>query len=332
MNKWVIAMMVLLVLFVLGLMASASASPTAPGKIFTFLVSTPSPMSGNFQIAEYVDGAESAAMQATLVAGQGEMMELSHQATMVSLSLEQAANAVARTTADYHQSQLMELSYQATAVSLNMTQAAATQQYIADQTQAVWNAAATAQSQAATATNSAYLFSVTQTAQIQAIQDGQATQSAHLKATQVAYSLTATPWAAIQSDIVRMRNEYQRRALWDEFVVTPLKLILVALVVLLPILGAVLAYQRLMPVLELRLRTISRFGHRPLLLVDGMVVDQDPYYRPGTLDISFQEHPIQISRDVSVQVEIIGPTELSVTDWITEAEQKLQCNGRTAQP
>jgi hypothetical protein len=69
---------------------------------------TPSPMFGNNPEAEY------AAAQATLVSGQGEMTELFHQATLVSLYMEQAANAAAQATADYHQSQLMELSYQAT--------------------------------------------------------------------------------------------------------------------------------------------------------------------------------------------------------------------------
>ena len=112
-----------------------------------------------------------------------------------------------------NQRQMMELAYQATAVSLNMAQAAATQQFITEQTQMVWNATATAQSQAATATYSAYILNVTQTAQAQAILDVQATQTAQANATLTAYSLTATPWAALQAEIVRTRNESESTGL-----------------------------------------------------------------------------------------------------------------------
>ncbi len=192
---------------------------------------------------------------------------------------------------------------------------AATQQVIAEQAQIAWNATATAQSQAATATYSAYIFNVTQTAQAQAILEIQATRAAQANATLTAYSLTATPWAALQADIARTRNEAERRAWWGEFVVTPLAVILLTLVVLLLIVGGVLAYRRLMPALELRLRTISRTDDNPLLLVDGRFVDTAP------------SHP-QLLSDETPQVEIVGPSEPSVTNWITEAEEKLRSDGR----
>ena len=118
-----------------------------------------------------------------------------------------------------------------------------------------WNATATAQSQAATAIIRLHTKRP-QTAQAQAMLDVQATQTAQANATQTAYSLTATPLAAIQAGIVE-HARIERRAWWEEFVVTPLKVILITLVVLLLIVGGVLAYRRLMPVLELRLRTIS---------------------------------------------------------------------------
>jgi hypothetical protein len=207
------------------------------------------------------------------------------------------------------------LAYQATAVSLNMAQAAATQQFITEQTQMAGNATTTAQSQAATANYSAYIQNVTQTAQAQAILDVQATHTAQANATQTAYSLTATPWAALQADIIRTQNETERRAWWDEFIVTPLKVILLTLVVLLLIVGGVMAYQRLMPVLELRLRTISRENDSPMLLVDGMFVDPDPSH-------------LRLPSDETPLVEIIGPSEPSISNWITEAEQKLRTDGR----
>jgi hypothetical protein len=321
----VIATVVILILLVLALMACDSTITPGPGRPFAYPDFIPSSLPGNNQEAEY------AAAQATLNSGQSGMMELSHQATMVSLNMEQAANAAAQVKLDDYQRQLMELSIQGTKVSQNMAQAAATQQFITEQTQMAWNATSTAQSQAATATYSAYIFNITQTAHIQAILDVQATQTAQAKATQTAYSLTATPRAAIQADIVRARNEAERRVLWEEIVVTPLKVILLTLVVLLLIVGGVRAYQRLMPILELRLRTISRFDRSPWLLVDGTIEDPDPHYRPLTQGGSLQAYNPQISSDQAVRVEIISPSEPSITNWITEAEQKLRTEGRTAQ-
>jgi hypothetical protein len=254
-----------------------------------------------------------AAAQATLDYGRIQMEELSHQATVVGLDKAQAADAVAQTTLDYNQRRMMELAYQATSVSLNMAQAAATQRFIAEQTQMAWNTTATAQSQAATANYSAYVLSVTQTAQAQAILDVQSTHTAQAQATQTAYSLTATPFAAIQAEIVRTRDEAGRRALWGEFVVTPLKVILLTLAVLLLMVGGVMAYRRLMPVLELRLRTIWHDDDSQKLLVDGMFVDPAP--------------PRRLPGDETPHVEIVGPSEPSVTNWITEAEQKLRTDG-----
>ena len=249
---------------------------------------------------------------------------------MVGLDLSQAANAVEQTTLDYNQRQMMELAYQATASAWTWP-VLPRQRFLAEQTQMAWNttattqslvatttaqsqaATATAQSQAATATNFAYKLNITQTAQAKAIFDFQATYTAQANATQAAYSLTATPWAAIQANILRTRNEAERRALWGEFVVTPLKLILITLVVLLLIVGGVMAYIRLIPVLELRLRSISRYNERPTLLVDGRIVDPDPNHRqlsqPG---VHLLKHP-QLPSDNTPPVKLLAlPTHLSL--------------------
>jgi hypothetical protein len=268
-----------------------------------------------------------AAAQATLDSGQRQAMELSYQATVISLNMYQAANAAAQTTMDYNQRQLMELSIQGTQVSQNMARAAATQQFTAKQTQMAWNTISTAQSEAATATYSVYLQRLSQIAQAQAILNLQATQTAQTNATLTAYPLTATPWAAIQADILRKRNEAERRALWDEFVVTPLKVILLTLVVLLLIVGGVMAYRQLIPALEIRLRTISRDNDSPLLLVDGMFVDPDPSHQRLTQqELRLLEHS-RLPSDETPNVEIIGPSEPSISNWITEAEQKLRSDG-----
>lgn len=285
------------------------AQPTS-GIQFAYATYSPSPLTGYNQDPAY------AIAQATLAAGQSAMMDLDHQATVVSLNMEQAANAAAQSTMDFNQRQLMELSIQGTEISQGMARAAATQQFIAEQTQMVLNATGTAQSQITTATYSAYILNVTQTAQAQELLDVQSTHAAQANATYTSYSLTATPWAVIQSDIVRTRNEANRRALWGEFVVTPLKVIMTTLVVVLLIVGGVLAYRRLMPVLELGLRTIISGDNDRPLLVDGTFVDATPTYR-------------QLPSDHALPIEIIDSSEPSITNWITEAEDKLRDYGRT---
>jgi hypothetical protein len=319
MNKRFIVTMIILSLMVLALMACETVSPPGAGTPFAYLTSTPAP---------YNQEPAYAAAQATLASGQSEIMELSRQATIASLNMDQAANAAAQATVDYNLRQLMELSIRGTEISQEMAWAVATQQFIVEQTQLAWIANATAQSQAATATNSTYLLNVTQTAQVQAILDLQITHTAQAYATQTAYSLTATPFAALQAEIVRARNESDRRALWGEFVVTPLTVILITLVIVLLIVGGVLAYQRLMPVLELGLRTFfSRDNENPLLLVDGMIVDADPLHpQLGQQELRLL-NPAQLPSDDMPPVEIIGPSEPSITNWIAEAEQKLRSEG-----
>ena len=318
---------ILIPLVVLALLACETTTMTLAPEGASADLTTPS--------SQLPEQSAYAAAQATLAYGQSEMIELSHQATVVSLNMAQAANVAAQSTRDHHQRQLMELSIQSTMVSQNMAQAAATQEFIVEQTRTAWNATATAESSAATATAessaatatySAYVLNATQTAQAQAAMDIHATQTAQANATQTAYPLTATPWAAIQADIARTRDEAARRAIWGEFVVTPVKFILSTLIVLLLIVGGVLAYQRLMPVLELRLRTIAHGDGNggPLLLLDGRIVDSNHRLTQQGLRLL---NPRQLPGDNAVQVEIIDPSEPSVINWITEAEQKLRSAG-----
>ena len=329
----------------LALLACVSSTPAAPGTFsYAYATFTPSPWSGNNQEAAY------AAAQATLTAGQGRAMELSHQATVVSLAMDQAAAISAQATVDFHQRQLMELSIQATEVSLAMAQAAATQQFIQEQAQLAQNATAAVQSQAATATAQSqaatviahnqvaaatataatYILRVTETAQAQAILAGHAAETAQAQATQTAYPLTATPEAATQAYIVRSREGRERRALWEEFVVTPVKAVITALVVVLLIVGGVLAFRRLMPVLEYRLRNPRGSGNgSPLSLTGGTIVDLEPYDRRlEQQEPALLGHP-QLVSDDAPQVEIIDPSEPSIINWVAEAERKLRTEGRT---
>lgn len=343
MNKRRITTMLIFTFMALALLACGSINPPVPGTPLARPTFTPSPLPVNVQETEY------AAAQATQASGQSELKELSRQATVV---------------------------------SQNMTQAAATQQFITNQTQMVWNvtatvqsqdataaaqnqgatatsqsqdattiaqnqgatlvaqnqgatlvaqdqgATATAQSQDATATESAYIRNLTQTVQVQAMLDVQGTHTAQINATQAAYSLTATPWAALQAGIVQTRNESNRRSWWGEFVTTPLKVILITLVVLLFIVGAVMAYRRLMPVLDLRLRAIWRDNDSPLLLVDGTIVDHDAPHRQATHWVLRQPEEPQFPSYEIPPVEIIDSSDPSIAPWITETEQKLRTDGR----
>ena len=339
-------------LMVLALIACDGGASYTPQVI----IATPQPYFSAAQATQAVgqsqiralnnQAAADAAAQATLDYGQNQMRELNNQATSVSLDMAQAADAAAQSTRDVNQSRMRELSSQATAVSQNMAQAAATQRFIRRQARLSVDATATAQSiaamatslsiaatataesSAATATYSAYVFNVTQTAQVQAYFDYQSTQNAMVLANQRAYALTATPMAAILASYVRTQDRANQRAVWQDFVVTPLNLVLSTLVILLLILGCVLAYQRLMPVLELRLRTITRgYGNSSLILLDGIIRDPDPPHSrfipsgPSYASLS------SITNDGTSQVEIIDPFDPVVAGWIAEAEQKLRDQG-----
>ena len=350
------AIMLICSLMVMALIAcDGGTSPNTP-----IYITTPQPAYSAAQATQTFgqsqiralnnQAAADVAAQATLDFGQNQMNELNNQATAVGLAMAQAADAAAQSTLDVNQSRMRELSSQSTAVSQNMAQAAATQKYIRRQTRLSLDATATAQSiaamatslsiaatataqsSAATATYSAYVFNVTQTAQIQAYFDNQSTQNAQVLANQRAYALTATPMAAILSSYIRTQDRADQRAFWQDFIVTPLNLVLSTLVILLLILGCVLAYRQLMPVLELRLRTISRgYGNSSLILLDGIIRDPNPPHSrfipfiPGRANLS------RIASNGTAQVEIIGPFDPSVAGWIAEAEQKLRDQGDDTQ-
>jgi hypothetical protein len=312
MNKRRIALLVGISLLFLSLVACENN--TTPGTGLPLIYSQPIPVV-NQEVAY-------AAAQATLIAGQNEIGDLSHQATLVSLNMEQAANAAVQADLDADQRKLMELSIRGTEISQDMAQAAAAQHFIVEQTQIVWNATALAQSQAATATYSSYILSVTQTAQVQANLDIRATVAS-------AYSLTATPRAGMQANIARLQDEAEREAQWQAYIVNPIKLILSTLVILLLIAGGVMAYHRLMPVLELRLRTIAYRNETALLMDDGKMIDITvPHRRLARVGMPLLEQPHTLI-DQAVQVEIIDSSEAFITHWITEAEQEMRLEGRS---
>jgi hypothetical protein len=361
MNKRLITTILIFFFMVLALMACADFPTPVRSTPVAHLKITPSPLPGDTQGTEY------AAAQATLASGQSQMTEISHQATVVSRNMAQAAATQqvianqtqmvwdATATAQSQDATIAAQSQGATAtgqsqdataiaqnqggtataqsqdattVAQNQGATAIAQNQDATAVAQNQNTTATAQSQDATATESTYIRNVTQTVQAQGMQDIEGTHTAQANATLAAYSLTATPWAALQAGIVQMRNESNRRTWWGEFVTTPLKVILITLVVLLFIVGAVMAYRRLMPVLDLRLRSIWRDNNTPLLIIDGTSVDHDPPHRRLSHWVLRQPNLPQSTNYELPPVEIIDPSDPSIALWITETEQKLATDGR----
>jgi hypothetical protein len=312
MNKRHPELIVSILVLVLALVACENTTIPGPGMPLVYS----QPLLVNNQEKAF------AAAQSTLTAGQNEIGDLSHQATLVNLNREQAANAAVQVDLDADQRRLMELSIRGTEISQDMAQAAAAAAvYCGANTNCVECYHAVAQSQAATATYTSYILSVTQTAQVQANLDVRATEAA-------AYSLTATPRASIQANIARLQDEAEREAQWQAYIVNPIKVILSTLVILLLIAGGVMAYRRLMPVLELRLRTIVYRNETALLIENGEIIDIDSAHRR----LARQGVPLleqsQNQIDQAVQVEIIDSSEAFITHWITEAEQELRLDGR----
>lgn len=201
----------------------------------------------------------------------------------------QAAQAQAQSTLAAGQGQLMELALQGTQVSLNMTQAAATAEEFRRQTAEALTATeaqierdrqATRQSQKDTATAISLEATQTQDARnagqtaTAIAQEQTATGAAHTQnaqgtldqaslywqQTRTAYPPTVTAAAATQAAITLAIQQAEREAFWRQFT-TPLMVLLPAGMALLVILLLVIAYRRLMPVLELRFRTfVGRDG------------------------------------------------------------------------
>lgn len=201
------------------------------------------------------------------------------------LATAQNAQADAQATIAAGQGQMAELAVRATEVALNLTLAAATEQAFVRQTEQAQALTATAVQSAANATatasqesSSATYKAQTQTAASVATQTAEAlaTRSAEGTATQAAAN-TATAWPltqvaiqATQARIVAETEQVRQEAYWRQFVV-PFWVFLSVVIAALIVWGLVLAYRRLLPVLDLRLRTLrdAQTGETLLLLDSG---------------------------------------------------------------
>jgi hypothetical protein len=237
-------------------------------------LATPEPVNIEPQNPDY------AFAQATMEAGQSQLLDLSRKATQVSMEMAQAADAAALLTQEYNQRQKMELDNQSTMISQNITMAAATQEFITGQTQIALDAVAAAQRNADAATQSAYLVNVTQTAHAQEIVNAQVQQTAQAVAALTAYPLTATPFAVTQAALLMQQYDREQQS-FEEQVIAPLIPVLVILDILLIMLGFFLAFRRFMLVpWSYRPRiTRLRVNSNPLILIDGAIVDHEPRLR-----------------------------------------------------
>lgn len=115
--------------------------------------------------------------------------------------------------------------------------------------------------------------------------------TAQAKQTATAIPLTATPLAATQMAIVQEVEKAERRAYWGQFtdpliVLMPTLLLFVALGLL--IIGAVVAFRRLLPIIETRGRAFTRGQQDAPLFVLGseervIIIDPDRNFGPALL-------------------------------------------------
>ena len=263
--------------------------------------------------------------QATMDYGQRQLLDLSQNATQVSLNMSQAENAAMQSTQEYNQRQKMDLDYQATVISRNIAQAAATQEFIAQQANMARDATIIAQSIAAAATQSAYLVNVTQTAQAQAILDARVMRTDQAVAALTAYPLTATPFAVTKAALLMKQYDREQRSFVDQIVV-PLIPVLAILDILLITLGIVFAYRRyLMSTPRPRRLRIARVNTNPIpvVIVDGLFTRHGlQLHRTIPSELTPANSPRLPGRN-AVHVEIVNATEPPVAHWIAEVEHQL---------
>jgi small neutral amino acid transporter SnatA (MarC family) len=255
--------------------------------------------------------------QATIDSGQSQLLDLSYKATQVSLDLAQAANAAAQSTQEFIQRQKLDLDYQATIVSRNITQAAATQQFILRQTQIAMDATAIAQSNAATAAQSAYLVSVSQTAQAQAILDARVAQTNQAVAAMTAYPMTATPFAMTQAALLMQQYDREQQSFADRVVAPLLPFLIILVLFLFTLLAIPMPWSR-------RLRIAAVNDHSlPMTTIDGVLADRDPGFDSVISYDLASPNPSGLSGQKTVYVEIVNPAEPPFAHWIDEVEHQL---------
>jgi len=268
--------------------------------------------------------------QATIEAGQRQLLDLSIKATEIKQNMDQADDASALSTLEYEQQQKMELDFQSTLVSQNIARAAATQEFFVQQTGVAMQATAEAESQAATITQLAIQANVTQTAQAQMVLDAGVQQTLQAAAALTAYPLTATPLAVTQAALLAQQYDREQQAFLDR-VVGPL-LPFVAAVILLLFIGLVVFANRRtarpIPWL-LRLREGRGTGqNQPPRIIDGVEVNPDRLENEAFQPEEILANSPHIPDENPARIEIVNATEIPVAHWVNEVESRLAAEGR----
>ncbi|MBL7162103.1 MAG: hypothetical protein ISS57_05820 [Anaerolineales bacterium] len=186
--------------------------------------------------------------------------------TNVQWESHQSAYTASQATLAAGQVQAQELANQSTVLAIELIQAAATSTSFFQETAHARQVSATAQAQASTETQSTHnitataqeaatLWGITQTAAVEQTQAVQATQTAQAIQTATTWPQTATPLAATQAAIVAETIATERRSYWSQYVI-PFWVFIGAVVLVLILVATGYTFKRLLPVWELRARTI----------------------------------------------------------------------------
>jgi hypothetical protein len=212
------------------------------------------------------------------------------------------------------QAEAQNLANQAAAVALEITQASATEAYFTRQTQV----AAEAQTQAAISaqqTQASDSMTATQAAiNAQSTQAAHITQTADAILTMTTWPMTATPLAGTQAAVVIEVEKAERRAYWSQFVAPFWAFIGVVMVVL--VIAAIgYTFWRLLPALELRLRTFEG--------KDGEIVTYLPKTNLLTLLPGRIAGPALHSSEENSQISGLAP-DLGLQDRTLERHQMIR--------
>ncbi|MDR3576889.1 MAG: hypothetical protein P4L50_23735 [Anaerolineaceae bacterium] len=233
--------------------------------------------------------------QATIDSGQGQLLDLSRQATESSLVLAQTERAAAQETQVYNDQQKLALDFQATQISRNIRRAAATQEFLTQQANISLEATSTAQRSAAEATQSAEQAFDTQTAQAQIILNFQGSQTVQAAAAMTAFPFTATPFAATQAAALANEANQEQQSFINR-IINPLVLILAVFDLILIIIGIVLFYRRYLIM---------------------------PEAQPSVTSINKPATSPEPSGEGTVFIETVNSADLPIAEWINDAENQL---------
>lgn len=177
--------------------------------------------------------------------------------------------------------QLWQLSQQQTVVAVNMVQAAATQTAYQQSIQRENDQAATQRAWIVAQTQEARNYQITQTARVEQTQSARATGTSAAIQTATAWSITETPLAATQAAITRENQLQESLAFWKK-VSQAFWLVAGAILFLVVLIGSISAFRRLIPAVEIRLRSYrpGRDG-APLVYGDDHILDPTRSVGPG---------------------------------------------------